>query len=209
MSEIKKNIQQYFESKKKMDQIARKIKDNENIRVAAEKYGITYTHLQQKVNIMRRLSKDFKLECTFHRAVQNVLSGKETVTEAAIHYQIDPKILGEEINHHKKLGTKTYVHDKLISVNTGIFTYDEELWLLKRLSEETIKKESLLCTCQICAMILLLNLAYEFAQKENKQYPAEWDDHKRANIKWLIDFEMIHGVKLSIMFDNSQKCKEE
>lgn len=209
MSEIRKNIQQYFESKKKLDQVARKIKDNENIRVAAEKHGVIYTHLQQKVNIMQRLSKDFKLECMFHRAIQNVLSGKETVTQAAIHYQIDSKILGEEINHHKKLGTKTYVHDKLISVNTGIFTYDEELRLLKRLSEEKTKKESLPCACRICTMILLLNLAYEFAQIENKQYPAAWDDHKRADIKWLIDFEMIHGAKLSIMFDNSQKCKEE
>lgn len=208
MSEIRKNIQQYFESKEKLDEVAKKMVNGGNIRDAAKQYGIIYSHLKQKVNIMRRLSMDFRLECALDRAVQNVLCEKETITEAAIHYKIDPKILSKQINQHKKLGRKTYVYAELISVNTKIFTYDEELLLLKRLSEKT-KTESLSCTCQICAMILLLNLAYEFAQKENKQYPAAWNDYKQADVKWLIHFEMIHGAKLSILFDNSKKCNNK
>lgn len=208
MSEIREKIKQYLQSKKKLDRIARYvyIKDR-NIRIAAERYGVICTHLQQKIDIIKRLLNDFKLGCALYRAVQNVLSAKETITEAAIHYQLDPKILSKEINQHKKSGKKSYIYDKPVDVNTGIFTFDEELLLLKRLSEKKWGKKSLYCACQICAMELLLNLAYELAREKKKRYPEAWYKHKRADEDWLINFEMIHGIKLSIMF--SSKCKKE
>lgn len=208
MSEIREKIKKYLQSKKKLDEVARYVYNtNKNIRVAAKYYGVIYTHLKEKVDIIKRLLNDFKLGCVMHRAVQNVLNAKETIIEASTRYKLDPEILSKEIQQYKKTGKKSYIYNKPVDVNTGIFTFDEELLLLKRLSQKKEGKRPLFCACQICAMELLLNLAYEFAEEKKKRYPEAWYKHKRADEKWLIKFEMIHGIKLSIMF--SSICKRE
>ncbi|XP_050453520.1 uncharacterized protein LOC126852600 [Cataglyphis hispanica] len=206
MSDIREKIKKYLQSKKKLDEVARYVYiKNKNIHDAAKSYGVIYTHLQQKVDIIKRLLNDFKLGCALHRAVQNVLNAKESIGEAAIHYKLDPKILSREIQQYKDTGKKLYIYNKPVDVNTGIFTFDEELLLLKRLSQR--KMRSLFCACQICTMEVLLSLAYEFAQEKKKRYPETWNKYKRADEKWLIKFEMIHSIKLSIMFPS--KCKKE
>ncbi|XP_072755927.1 uncharacterized protein [Anoplolepis gracilipes] len=192
MCSISENITQYLKSRNKLNKVARYVcVKNIDIHVAAERYKLTYAHLQRKVDIMKRFIDDFKLGSAFHVAVQNVLNGTKTIIEAAKECKIDPQMLNEEIEQYKKLGKKSYVYDKPINVNTGIFTFDEELLLLRRLSQ---RKKSLSCVCQICGMELLSYLAYELAQEKQKQYSKIWNKHKRADEEWLIDFEMIHEV---------------
>ncbi|KAL6433188.1 hypothetical protein ACFW04_006427 [Cataglyphis niger] len=205
MSDVRERIKKYLQSKQKLNEVARYVYiKNKNMHVAAKSYGVIYTHLQQKVDIIKRLLNDFKLGCALHRAVQNVLIAKETISEAAIHYKLDPEILSKEIQQYKDTGKKLYIYNKPVDVNTGIFTFDEELLLLKRLSQR--KKRSLFCACQICSMEVLLSLAYEFAKEKKKRYPEVWNKHKQADEKWLIKFEMIHSIKIS-MFPSI--CKRE
>lgn len=208
MSEIREKIINYLQSKNKLDIAAKCVYlEKKDIQITAKQQGVEYRKLKRKVEIMKQLPKDFKQGCAFRRAVLNVLNEKENITEAAMRYKLDPEILSEEIDKCKKLEKRMLAYyDKPTNINTGIFTFDEELLLLKRLCQW--KQETLLpCTCQICAMEYLLSLAYQFVQEEKKQYPKEWDIHKRADEEWLIDFEMIHGIKLSIMF--SQNCKKK
>ncbi|CAL1682322.1 unnamed protein product [Lasius platythorax] len=197
MSEFREKIKRYLELKTNLDIAARRvINEKRDIHVTAKDYGLQYTILQRKVNILRRLY-DYDEEClAYDMAITNVMYGHKTVAEAAKVYKLNPETITKEISKHKYLLSKNitkgpYEYDNFL-VEGRVFTFQEELSLLSELRQWKYKSP-LPCTCLICAMERLPSLAYQFAKKKYILYPQTWDTYMQADEDWLVDFEMAHN----------------
>ncbi|KAL6433189.1 hypothetical protein ACFW04_006428 [Cataglyphis niger] len=213
MSEIRKNIIHYLKLKKNLDiAAARIVNEKLHIEIAVITYELTdfKNLLRQKVEILERLKNYFEESLLYENAVRSVMYNYKTLSEAETYYKLSSKIITKEINKYNKLymAGKTkgpYEYDKPL-YKGRVFTFKEELALLDDLREWKWKCTSP-CTCLICAMIELLSLAYQFAQKKNKSYPSTWNFHQ-ADENWLIAFEMAHSCRLSKLYPHCNNVEE-
>ncbi|XP_029679239.1 uncharacterized protein LOC115245194 [Formica exsecta] len=213
-TENRKNVIRYLILKPKLDIAAtRVINEKLDIDSTATNYGLYSNILKQKVNILKRLNDYFEETLLYENAVRSVMYNYKTLPEAATYYKLSTKIITKEINQYNKLwmAGKTkgpYEYDKPLDDQGRVFTFKEELSLLDDLCEWKWKSASP-CTCLICAMVELLSLAYQTAQKKNKLYPGTWDICQQADGNWLIAFEMAHSCRFSKLYPHYNNNVQE
>lgn len=192
-----KSIQKYVQMKNLINAAAVSvIKENKHMYYMAVTHGIPYSILYLKVYIMNLMELYNIKKLKYERALNFVLSENKLIRYAALLQGINYQTLVEEIVKFTKSEQKTYEFDKSFDPVNRIFTFKEELSLLKFV--ELWKTEDRpFCSCQICFMEKLMFSAYQFAQEKKLNYPRTWDDDKRASVGWLIGFDMAHNKLIS------------
>lgn len=213
MSVIRENIINYLKIKTRLDIAAARVMNEKlPIESTAIYYGLCQNILTQKVDILERLNDYFEESLLYETVVRSVMYNYNTLQQAATFYKLSPTIITKEINQYNELcaAGKTkgpYEYDKPLDDKGRVFTFKEELSLLDDLRDWKWKSTSP-CTCLICAMVELLSLAYQFAQKKNKSYPPVWNFYQRADENWLIAFEMAHSCRLSKLYPHCNNVEE-
>lgn len=213
MSELRTYIINYLKLKRRLDiAAARVVNEKLHIENTAKHYGLFTHFLTQKVEILERLNDYFEESLLYENAVRSVMYNHQTLQEAERYFKLSSKIIKKEIDQYNKLclAGKTkgpYEYDKPLDDKGRVFTFKEELSLLDDLRNWKWKCTSP-CTCLICAMVHLLSLAYQLAQKKNKSYPPKWDFYQRADENWLIAFEMAHSCRLSKLYPDCKNVEE-
>ncbi|GAB1862131.1 hypothetical protein CAJAP_03210 [Camponotus japonicus] len=204
MSKIREHIMYYLELKKKLDiAAARVVNEKRNLENTATDYGLPQKLLKRKVDILRRLNTYFEETLLYDNAIRSVMYNYKTLSEAATYYKLNPEDIKKEIAQYNILLRNNkikgpYEYDKPLD-KERIFTFKEELSLLDQLRNWKYKDQSL-CTCLICAMVLLVSLGYQSAREKNKKYLPAWDMYQQADRHWLVNFEMTHSSRLSQLY---------
>lgn len=151
--------------------------------------------LPDKIKVSKEKEDYLCLEIRFKDAVDMILATNSTSSNLlaiAKDFELDPKVLQEEINCFKSSGAEVYEYN----ASGRIFSYKEELALLEVLA--TISRAY--CICQTCTLARLLVLAYHMARRKDKSYPCEWDINQQADEEWLTNFKIEYEYELSNSF---------
>lgn len=209
---MRQKIKKHLEVSERLDNAAKKILSNVNksdIKKIANKCKLDHVLLTSKVNILKRKRETYETKCKLESAINDIIFNSTSIPRAALKHDIDEATLTMEITQEwqNKSETGIYVYDALTIDDTGLFTFSEEYILLKRLLHLQPVDLNQNCNCRICLLEYLSKLAYEFAKKNNKPCPFEWNRNEKADITWLLEFEMRHSIEIA-KYNHECEAKE-
>lgn len=194
--DIMDTIRNYLQIKHKLNAAAEFIlKKQKDIYQIAKMYRLEYSILHKKIRIMESLEKYIEDKIRYEKAVETVMKDGILISDSGKKHGVDIPTLSNEIARFYDTRDEKYEYDRSLDP-TRIFTFKQEMLLLKYL-ELWIKRKVPFCSCAFCVMEKLLNIAYQFAEKNKIKYPQTWDIEKRASVKWLITYEMTYSNIIS------------
>ncbi|XP_029155368.1 uncharacterized protein LOC114928388 [Nylanderia fulva] len=212
--EMRIKIEEHLKVNAKLNIAAKKVLANvlvkkANIEKIAKKYDLNHSLLTSKINILKWKTKTFEKKLKYESAINYIIFNETSTSIAARKYNADEVTLTMELSEWRKSKSGTYVYDALTVDNTGIFTFSEEFVLLKQLLRLHPGNLDQNCNCQICVLEHLSKLAYNFAKELHKKCPFQWNKHEKADVTWLLEFEMRYSKEIADNTDSKCKASEK
>lgn len=196
------SIKKYLHINHKLNAAADLIlKEQKDIYQIAKMYRLEYSILHKKISIMKSLERHIEDKIRYEKAVETVLKGEALIADSGEKHGVDIPTLCNEIAQFYDTRDEKYEYDRSLDP-TRIFTFKQEMLLLKYL-ELWIEQKIPFCSCALCAMEELLNIAYQFAEKNKIKYPQNWDIEKRASARWLVTYEMTYSNIISQLLSHN------
>ncbi|XP_072764176.1 uncharacterized protein [Anoplolepis gracilipes] len=166
-------------------------------KAVAKKYGICVKTINKKVSLVERRDAFLSKKIALEKAVNEYLEEPGTLkTVIANRYNIGRIVFTREMMLFRTSKERKYEYDRCIS-SSSFFTYSEEKLFLQQLKEW--KDSQTDCTCRICIMQQLQNIAYQSLQ--NKDFFSQRTYINNKIINWLIEFEMLYSEDMSELLE--------
>ncbi|XP_072764327.1 uncharacterized protein [Anoplolepis gracilipes] len=168
-----------------------------NYKSAAEEYGICVTTISKKISLVEKRNNFLSKKIAFEKAVNECLEELGTPQIViADRCNITRSVFNTEMKCFRNSGKRKYEYDRSIS-SSSFFTYSKEKLFLQQLKEW--KDSQTDCTCRICIMQQLQNIAYQSLQ--NKDFFSQMTYNNNIIINWLIEFEMLYSEDMSELLE--------